>query len=488
MLYALGFIATFVLGGISGVTLSAVPWDWQVTDSYYVVAHFHYVLIGSLLFPTFAGLYYWLPKLTNRMFSERLGKWNFWITLIGFNVAFFPMHFSGLLGMPRRVYTYPAGVGLDTPNLISTVGAYVLGVGVLLFLANFLWSVVLAHGREAGVNPWGAGSLDFATESPPPDEGYRVIPIVHSLHPLWDQQRLDEGEPDLVHLVHALEHSPTHYRATLITTVAEGIPEGVLRMADASRLPLLAAFGLAVIFGGELVSIHALALLGLIVLVVAVWKWLWPPAVEREFRLGDKGGPTVHGLPVYHSGTRAPAWWSMLLVLLTISVGSACCVFSYFYLRAGVTDWPPAGIQKPDLALPVARTALFALSLVPAWWALRAIKRNHQLRLQLALATTMAFGIVFIGLTIAEIGQWDPNLQWQAYGSVFYLLQGIQLVLVLIGLLISVFTQAQAWLGYFNSWRYLAVQNLANFWTFAVVHWLVVAAVLYVGPYVLSGS
>jgi cytochrome c oxidase subunit I+III len=485
MLYALGFIVTFVLGGISGVTLSVVPWDWQVTDDYFVVAHFHYVLIGSLLFATFAGLYYWLPKLTNRLFSESIGKWNFWITMIGFNMTFFPMHFSGLLGMPRRVFTYPAGSGLELPNLISSIGAFVLGLGVLIFLVNFVWSIVLAHGREAGVNPWGAGTLDFATESPPPDEGYRVVPIVHSREPLWDQSSLDQGDAETVRLVHALEHSPTDYRATLITSLAEGIPQGVVRIASASRLPLVAAFGLSVIFAGELVSIHAVAIIGLVLMVGAIWLWLWPPPVEREFRLGEHGGTTVHGLPAYHSGTRAPGWWGMLLVLLTIAVGSACCIFSYFYFRAGTTDWPPAGIARPDLSLPVIRTVMFALSALPAWWALRSIRRDHQVQLQISLAANAALGGVFLALLMVEIGQWDPNLQGNAYGSVFYLLQGIQLLLVLIGLLISLFTQAQTWLGYFNRWRYLAVQNLANYWTFSVVHWLVVAAVLYVSPYVL---
>ena len=483
MLYAIGFIVTFVLGGISGVSLAVVPWDWQVTDDYFVVAHFHYVLIGSLLFGTFAGLYYWLPKLTNRMFSEAIGKWNFWITIIGFNVTFFPMHFSGLLGMPRRVYTYPAGAGLELPNLISTIGAFVLAVGVLLFLLNFFWSIVFAHGAEAGVNPWGAGTLDFATESPPPDEGYRVIPIVQSREPLWDQDRLDEGE--WTSLVHAMEHSPTHYRATLITSVAEGIPEGVLRMASASRLPLLAAFGLAVIFAGELVSINAIAAIGLVVMIVAIWLWLWPPAVERELRLGDDGGPTVHGLPVYHTGSRAPGWWGMLLVLLTIAVGSACCIFSYFYLRLSTPAWPPAAIQPPTLPLPLIRSAVLVLSLFPTWWALHSVRRERQLQLQLSLAVTFGCGVAFIALNVAEIGQWDPNLQANAYGSIFYLLQGIQLLLVIIGLLISLFAQGQAWMGYFNRWRHLAVQNLTNYWTFTVMHWLVVAAVLYVSPYLL---
>jgi len=188
---------------------------------------------------------------------------------------------------------------------------------------------------------------------------------------------------------------------------------------------------------------------------------------------------------VYHTGTRAPGWWGMLLVLLTISVGSACCIFSYFYFRSGVSDWPPAGITAPDLSLPFVRTIVMLLSVPFVWWALHSIRRGAQIQLQISLAASFGLGIAFVALLIAEIGQWDPNLQGNAYGSIFYMLQGLQLVIVLLGLLISLFTQAQAWLGYFNRWRHLAVQNLANYWTFAAVHWLIVAAVLYVSPYVL---
>jgi heme/copper-type cytochrome/quinol oxidase subunit 3 len=172
-------------------------------------------------------------------------------------------------------------------------------------------------------------------------------------------------------------------------------------------------------------------------------------------------------------------------VLLTLAVGTASCIFSYFYIRAGAATWPPAGIQPPDITLPIVRSAVLALSLPPAWWAVRSIKHDHQVQLQLALALNALLGVAFLGLLLTEIGQWDPNLQWHAYGSVFYLLQGIQLVLVVIGLLIGAFTQAQAWMGYFNRWRHLAVENLANYWTFSVVHWLVVAAVLYASPYLL---
>jgi cytochrome c oxidase subunit I+III len=387
--------------------------------------------------------------------------------------------------MPRRVYTDPPDSGLEPPNLVSTIGAFILGLGVLLFLFNFFWSTVLAHGKEAGMNPWRAGTLDFATESPPPDEGYRVPPIVHTRQPLWEQARLDEGDPELVSLVYAMERSPTHYRATLITSVAEAIPEGVLRMASASRLPLIAALSLAVMFAAEIFSIHAVTLLGSGVLIVAVWLWQWPPEVERTFKLGEDGGPTVHGLPVYHTGTRAPGWWGMLLVLLTISVGSACCIFSYFYFRSGVTDWPPAGINPPDVGLPLFRTAVILLTIPFVWWALRSIRHGHQLQLQLSLAVSFGLGLAFVALLIVEIGQWDPNLQGNAYGSTFYMLQGLQLVIVLLGLLISLFTQAEAWFGYFNRWRHLAVQNLASYWTFAALHWVVLAAVLYLSPYVL---
>ncbi|MGH7263838.1 MAG: cytochrome c oxidase subunit I, partial [Candidatus Rokuibacteriota bacterium] len=167
LLFVLGFVAIFVLGGLTGVMVAALPFNWQVHDTYFVVAHFHYVLIGGVLFPVFAGLYYWLPKLTGRLLDERLGRWNFWLMFAGFNVTFFPLHLAGLLGMPRRVYTYPAGLGWDTPNLVATLGALALGAGVLLFLVNLGWS--LRRGRPAGADPWSADTLEWSQASPVPD-------------------------------------------------------------------------------------------------------------------------------------------------------------------------------------------------------------------------------------------------------------------------------------------------------------------------------
>jgi cytochrome c oxidase subunit 1 len=194
MLFAIGFIAMFIIGGLSGVSLATVPIDFQVTDSYYVVAHLHYVLFGGTVFAAFAGIYYWFPKVTGRLLSETLGKWQFWTMLIGFNLTFFPMHILGLLGMPRRVYTYGPGMGWDLWNLLETIGAFIIVAAMLTFVWNFLTS--LRQGAPAGEDPWDAQTLEWTTASPPAEYNFEKIPIVNSRRPLWDKKHpeLSKGE------------------------------------------------------------------------------------------------------------------------------------------------------------------------------------------------------------------------------------------------------------------------------------------------------
>jgi len=192
MLFACAFIFQFLCAGLTGIMLAVVPFNWQVTDSYFVVAHFHYVLVGSLVFTIFGAIYYWFPKVTGRLLSERLGRWHFWLFVVGFNVTFLPMHWLGMMGMPRRIYTYPADRGWDFWNLVASLGVLFQGAAILVFLVNIV--LALRRGERAGNDPWDAWTLEWSTGSPPPPYNFETVPAVGSRRPLWDLKHPDDPD------------------------------------------------------------------------------------------------------------------------------------------------------------------------------------------------------------------------------------------------------------------------------------------------------
>jgi cytochrome c oxidase subunit I len=192
MLFCIGFLFQFLIAGLTGIMLAASPFDWQLSNSYFVVAHFHYVIAGAILFTIFGAFYYWYPKVSGRMYNETLAKWHFWLFIIGFHLTFDFMHIPGILGMPRRIYTYEPGRGWEIWNLIVTIGVFFQIAGVLAFVANLLWS--LWKGETAGNDPWDAWTLEWSTSSPPPDYDFAATPVVRSRRPLWDLKHPEDPD------------------------------------------------------------------------------------------------------------------------------------------------------------------------------------------------------------------------------------------------------------------------------------------------------
>jgi cytochrome c oxidase subunit I len=280
-LYFSSMIVLFVIGGVSGFMTASVPVDWQLTDTYFVVAHIHYVLIGINVFPVIGGLYFWFPKMTGRLLDERLGRWNFWITFIGFNLAFLPMHLTGLFGMPRRVYTYPDGMGWDTLNLITSIGSFVLAVGVLLLLVNVFKS--LKSGAVAGPNPWDAPTLEWSVPSPPPPYNFAVIPTVASPNPLWEERLGEMQVKSSIQRGMLLDHG----KESLATTPIDAVPDMILEMPEDSVAPAITSLGITVVFVGMLlksVLVPAWAMIGAgaIITLIGIVMWLWPRRELRE--------------------------------------------------------------------------------------------------------------------------------------------------------------------------------------------------------------
>jgi cytochrome c oxidase subunit I+III len=468
--FMLGFLGVFVLGGLTGVMVAVVPYDWQVHDTYFVVAHLHYVLIGGMVFPVFAAIYYWAPLISGRALSEKMGTWACVLMFVGVNLTFFPMHISGLLGMTRRVWTYAPGYGLEIFNLLSTVGAFVLAFGVLLVLVD-----LLLHFRPAGkvdTNPWQAGTLEWL-----PTDSYatRSIPHVTSREPLWDnpqlREQVDAGQ-------HYLPGSVTGGRETLVTSALDAKPEYLLRVPGPSWLPMLAGVGTAVFFLALTVKWIIPTIAGAVVALVCIFKWLWESDAAPSGKLYDICGGIQ--LPDYMSGSRSHSWWAMVVLMLVDASIFACMVFAFFYFWS----LAPNGFPPPGLELPRISSASLA---VAAWIASAALWEvaNRTLARRARLAFHAALGIAALLLWLAFAANfhalWAAGLKPQMHGytSISYTLlawQGLHAVLLT---LMTGYTLARSATGLLNATRRNTFDNTRIFWYFCAGQALIATAVLH---------
>ncbi len=269
LLYVIAFIVTFVIGGMTGVMVASVPFDTQVHDTYFVVAHFHYVLIGGAVFPLLGGIYYWFPKITGRMMSEALGKWSFWLIFLGFNLTFFPMHILGLEGMPRRIYTYQPDMPWHGLNLFVSASSLILVTGFILFFVDAIRSA--RFGAPAGENPWGAPTLEWATSSPPPSFNFLQIPVVEGSNPLWEQ-------PNSLMVASGL---CTDRRELIVSTVAAAKPEARESSPRNSIWPFWAAVTTTVMLIGSIFSPWAVVW-GSVLVAATLIGWFWPKGTPED--------------------------------------------------------------------------------------------------------------------------------------------------------------------------------------------------------------
>ena len=423
-LFVVGGLVTFVMGGLTGVMVAMVPFDWQAHDTHFIVAHLHYVLIGGAVFPVFGAFYYWIGVTSRRPLSERWGKWVFWLMFSGMHITFLPMHLTGLMGMPRRVYTYLPGMEWEWTNLLSTIGAFILGAGVLVFLVDLARNFRFTVDDNAG-NIFGGGTLEWL---PTGLYSARSIPVVRSRTPLWDN-------PDLAREVeegrHFLPHSATGLRETLITSPVRAEPQYLQVMMGPSVWPLLGAVFTAGFFLLLTVQAYVLSVACLPLATFSILRWLWDtdrPVSQKEV---DVGAGIM--LPTYVTGPSAHGWWAIICVLVVTGMIILMAVFGYLFVY---------GIHPSYWTVPTERwwaapiAAAYGIAAVLILFGRRLLGREGSTRWSPTLAILFACSLVMAALA-TDWFSWraqgiDPELTAQgAFSHAMLALQG-QLVAIAI--------------------------------------------------------
>jgi cytochrome c oxidase subunit I+III len=433
-----GFIVFFVLGGLTGIMFAAVPFDQALTDTYFVVAHFHFIIFGAAVFPLLGGMYYWFPKVTGRLYDERIAQVSFWLTFAGTSLTFFPMHIVGLLGMTRRVYTYNSGLGWDIYNLIETVGGFVLAGGLLLIAVNLIKSA--RSGEPVGRDPFHGGTLEWTVPSPPPHYNFAVIPTVSSPYPNWDERdraddlrKLETGE-----LV--LEHG----HETPVSTINDAAIDGVVEMPAESPWPVALAFVVLVAFALLLTSHYSTAAgcAGIVALLLAGWH-----AAEPESALGSHARPN--------------GWWGMVVFIATEATLFGTLIGTYVYLSFQDAHWPPRGTPLPPVLTPVLLTGALVLTSLPIQLAWRWARTGRRVAAWRALLLAFAVQAAYLVWQLHDfIGAWRHD---SAYSSVVTTMLGADHIHVLVGLLLDAWLLLRLWRGA-TPYRLVGLRATAFYW------------------------
>ena len=472
MLYSMGALVIFVLGGLTGVMVAVAPFDFQAHDTFFVVAHFHFVLIGGAIFPILAGLYYYFPLANGKQLSDKLGRISFWLLFIGFNLTFMPMHLTGLRGMPRRVFTYPAGLGFDTLNLLSTVGAFIMAAGV----AVVVWDVIRPKKNQplSERNPWNAGTLEWLQQMPGKLWGMRSIPEIDSRYPLWDQPNLmrdvDQGR---YHLPDAEEGK----RETLVTSPIDASPQQCQRLPGPSFIPLSAALATGGFFIFGTFHWWWLAMTSLALALGFIWYWLWtgtaiiPEKAEKDVGLGVK-------LPLYVSGSASVGWWAMFIMMLADLTAFISLVFGYFFFWTVRTDFLPKPATGPGIFWPSIAAGL----LLCAWGLTLLAKRwNNQdnsagFYASLSIATVLAVA----GATALLAGPWisglDPKIH--VYPATVWLLAIWAAFHVAVGIIMQLYCVARRLAARMTARHDIEITNTALYWHFVAMTVVITVAVI----------
>lgn len=471
MLFCLGALATFVVGGLTGVMIAVAPFDFQVHDTYFIVAHLHYTLIGGMLFPVLAGVWYYYPFVTGKQLTRTLGIWSFWLLFLGFNAAFLPMHLTGLLGMPRRVFTYDAAAGWSLLNLWSSVAAFVFAAGFLLFV----WDCIRSLRQRGGLhNPWKAGSLEWLHSLPGPSYGMRAIPHVNSRYPLWDH-------PGLVHSVAKgrgyLPDAEEGKRETLVTTVLDAEPLQVLRVLGPSWLPAIAAIGLGGVFIFSTFELWLPVLASSFIFLTALLYWLWTgTAVIPEKSSKDIGNGRK--LPLYLAGPSSVGWWAMFITMTGDLTAFLAVVFGYFFFWTIHADFPPNGSEVPGWLWPT----LAGIGAATIWILTVGTRMLNSSNRVNAARFCLALSLVAILLTAASLaaGPWRAGLDptKHAYPAIVWALVLWVIAHLAVGMIMNAYCLARSIAGKMTPSHDADIWNVSLYWHFVTASVLITAAVI----------